>query len=159
MWKRDVVTLRKYAKKDNNNIKKFGITKTDSDAQWDQGNKNCQRWLGRRKNKRRHINANPQPVIDDFIHQKFKDVTYGELLLVSNKDIFNKARVFEIKLPDVFAHHVREDLKATDFFNEIRTLIGVSKLKSDGNVEDICLKYNRFWNLVTRPQISVENKC
>ena len=39
MWKRDVVTLRKYAKKDNNNIKKFGITKTDSDARWDQGKK------------------------------------------------------------------------------------------------------------------------
>ena len=96
---------------------------------------------------------------DDFIHHNFQDINYVELRPIDNNKIFNKNRVFEIKLPDCFAHHVREDLKATDLFNEIRTLIGISKTKSDGNIDDIHLNYNRFWNLLTRPEITVVKEC
>ena len=159
MWKRDIVIRSRNNRNDNRYLKKHGITRTDFLQRLNQGKNNCQKWINDRKSTVRHKNLNPVTVNDDFIHPNFDKVDYGELIVKSTGQTFNKDRVFEIKLQDRFALQVFDDMKATNLFNEIRTLLGVSKQKGDGNVDDLNLSYPCFWNMRKREETPIIKEC
>ena len=154
MWKRDKIdnkNNRKGMSKENYSIKQYGMSRSDRQERAEQAKRTMNKWYKRgRKTSARHQNLNPTNTFqDDFSHPKFEVANYEELRIASTQEVFNKGRIYELKLPDTFSHEVKQDMEATGLMVAMRELVGVSSIKSERNTDDINLDHQRFWNLLT----------
>ena len=144
MWKRDYVD-KKNSKTENYCIRKYGMSRSDRTERGDQAKRNMNKWYKHgRKKSARHENLNPTEFKDDFTHPKFKSTNYEELIIALTQEVFNKGRIYELKLPDTFSQEVLRDMEATGLLVALRELVGISRIKTDRNTEDLNLCYKRF---------------